>query len=66
MVLVTQRAFVEGGGKGTLLGRLVQRWEAVAGVDAVWADAMEVADRTANLPGAPGRLASRLGAQVAR
>ncbi|OJT07637.1 ATP-dependent helicase upf1 [Trametes pubescens] len=60
MVLVTQRAFVEGGGKGTLLGRLVRHWEAAAGVDAVWADAMRVADGQANLPGAPGKLAMRL------
>ncbi|KAL1940377.1 hypothetical protein VTO73DRAFT_8949 [Trametes versicolor] len=61
MVLVTQRAFVQGGGKNTLLGKLVRHWEAAAGADAVWADAMAVADRRANLPGAPGRLVPRPG-----
>ncbi len=51
MVLVTQRAFVEGGGKHTLLGKLVQRWEAAAGVNAVWVDAMQVANGRASMPG---------------
>ncbi|KAL7277493.1 hypothetical protein ACG7TL_008414 [Trametes sanguinea] len=56
MILVTQRQFVHGGGKHTLLGKLVKEWEDAAGTaGGVWVDAMEVAGRRANLPGAPGR-----------
>ncbi|KAH9856841.1 AAA domain-containing protein, partial [Lenzites betulinus] len=55
MVLVTQRTFVEGGGKHTLLGKLIRRWETITGADGVWADAMEVAAGRADMPGAPGR-----------
>lgn len=53
MVLVTQRAFLRGPGKSTLLSRLAQRWERRVGEKAAWADAMEVADGRAALPGAP-------------
>ncbi|KAI0365893.1 hypothetical protein BV20DRAFT_1003272 [Pilatotrama ljubarskyi] len=58
MVLVTQRAFIDGGGKNTLLGKLVREWESApsgAAGEPVWADAMEVASGRANLPGVPGR-----------
>ncbi|KAI0800446.1 AAA domain-containing protein, partial [Fomes fomentarius] len=55
MVLVTQRAFLLNGGKNTLLGKLAEHWEKKVGQKAAWADAMEVADGRASLPGAPGR-----------
>ncbi|KAI0827584.1 AAA domain-containing protein, partial [Trametes gibbosa] len=55
MVLVTPRAFVEGGGKNTLLGKLVRRWETMAGAGDFWVDAMDVAAGCADMPGAPGR-----------
>lgn len=56
MVIVTQRAFIDGGGRNTLVGKLVKEWEKAAGTGGgVWADAMEVADGRANMPGAPGK-----------
>ena len=55
MVIVTQRAFVHNAstGKKTLLGTLAGHWEKRVGLAGAWADAMEVADGRANLPGAP-------------
>lgn len=55
MVLVTQRAFIDNGGKRTLLGKLVRRWQILEGADGVWVDAMAVAGGRAHLPGAPGK-----------
>ena len=56
MVIVTQRAFIDGGGRNTLVGKLVKEWEKAAGeAGGVWADAMEVADGRADMPGAPGK-----------
>ena len=59
MVLVTQRAFVQGAGKGTLLGRLARYLAQRVGENGAWADAMEVADGRANLPGSLGKNAPR-------
>ncbi|CDO72684.1 hypothetical protein BN946_scf184985.g104 [Trametes cinnabarina] len=60
MILVTQRTFAHGGGKNTLLGKLVKQWEdADDPAEGLWVDAMEVADRRANLPGAPGKFGRR-------
>ncbi|KAI0712806.1 hypothetical protein C8T65DRAFT_543344, partial [Cerioporus squamosus] len=52
MVLVTQRAFLHNAGKSTLLGELAEHWESRVGMRLAWADAMEVADGRASLPGA--------------
>ena len=52
MVLVTKRAFLSGPAKSTLLGKLASHWEALAGADAAWVDAMKVADGKASLPDA--------------
>ena len=53
MVVVAQRAFVEGRGRATLLGKLAERWGAEAGVGArgAWADAVDVMNGRARLPG---------------
>ncbi|KAM5545183.1 hypothetical protein V8D89_001294 [Ganoderma adspersum] len=51
MVLVTQRAFLRGAGKSTLLSRLAHQWEHRVGEKAAWADAMDVANGRAALPG---------------
>ncbi len=53
MVLVTQRAFLRGAGKRTLLSQLAHLWERRVGEKATWADAMEVANGRAVLPGSP-------------
>ena len=51
MVLVTQRSFLRGAGRGTLLNKLALQWERRVGEKVAWADAMEVADGRAGLPG---------------
>ncbi|TBU26536.1 hypothetical protein BD311DRAFT_631516, partial [Dichomitus squalens] len=51
MVIVTQRAFLRGSGRGTLLNRLALQWERRVGEKVAWVDAMEVADGRAGLPG---------------
>ena len=51
MVVVTNRRFLEGPGRDTLLGGLAQRWRAYEGA---WIDALAISARTASLPGAPG------------
>ena len=51
MVLVTQRAFLRGAGRSTLLSRLAHQWEHRVGEKAAWADAMDVANGRAALPG---------------
>ena len=56
MVVVTQRAFLDGPGKETLLGSLTTHWEQHVGVEQMWVDAMEVADQRARLPDCVGRL----------
>ena len=52
MVLVTQRTFLSGAARQTLLGKLASHWETIAGADAAWVDAMRVVEGTASLPGA--------------
>lgn len=55
MVLVTNRSFLCNAGRDTLLGKLAQRWG--AGSD-VWVDSRALSDRSASLPGVPGRTTS--------
>ena len=54
MVVVAQRAFVEGRGRATLLGKLAERWGAEAGERGAWADAVDVMNGRARLPGCDG------------
>ncbi|KAH9921369.1 hypothetical protein B0H21DRAFT_659153, partial [Amylocystis lapponica] len=51
MVVVTNRNFLRGAGRDTLLGRLAQHWEDRRGDTITWTDARELADRTADMPG---------------
>ena len=50
MVIVTQRAFLTGAGRHTLLGKLSANWEEQDG-PSVWRDAMDVVNRRPALPG---------------
>ena len=50
MVIVTQRAFLTGVGRHTLLGKLAAHWEEQGG-PGVWRDAMDVVNGRAALPG---------------
>ena len=54
LVIVTSRGFLAAGGRETLLGLLVRYWQSVHnGVN--WIDWRDIANGTANLPGAPSR-----------
>ncbi|KAI0800454.1 P-loop containing nucleoside triphosphate hydrolase protein [Fomes fomentarius] len=65
MVIVSQRAFLHNGGKKTLVGKLAEHWEKKVGEKAAWADAMQVAEGRASLPGAPGKSSGALVAKRA-
>ena len=56
MVVVAQRAFVEGRGRATLLGKLAGQWgaEVSTGAGGAWADAVDVMNGRARLPGCDG------------
>ncbi|KIM34855.1 hypothetical protein M413DRAFT_434968 [Hebeloma cylindrosporum] len=52
LIIVTSRGFLSSGGHGTLLGRLARYWESIhKGFE--WIDWRDIANGTANLPGAP-------------
>ena len=51
MVVVAQRAFIEGHGHATLLGKLTERWGAEAGMGGrgAWVDTVDVMNRRVRL-----------------
>ncbi|KAG6862110.1 hypothetical protein C0995_005922 [Termitomyces sp. Mi166 len=53
LVVVTNRSFIERGGRYTLLGYLERQWMQIRGTNA-WVDWRRISEGTADLPGAPG------------
>jgi AAA domain len=54
LVIVTNRSFLQEGGRHTLLGRLARHWENVRGIDQTWVNWRLVAEEIVDLPGSLG------------
>ncbi len=62
MVIVSNRSFVSGRGRHTLLGKLVKHWMSLHPRNFVWIDWRRVTEGSVGLPGVPAPHPTRLGA----